>query len=299
MQDEKTTSALYNFLSLNIDKIKDNSLNFSDGHPDFSWLYKKNIIHRGALNKDVVPHTKGAFEACIEHGYPMEVDLLRLRDGTIIIGRNDHDIGKYGFSGRLSDYNRRTLNQINAAAPKEERILCLDEFCDLISDQIPVLFEIKIDSNDTQDKIDSYVRSLVKILRLYFRRSVVRSRGNINRYVQKFAIHSSSPYAIRSVKMLDCMIPCGIISTDFSKTSGLTHEFVKIHDDAEYMNIAHPDFLCYDIQYMENGIARRECDKAGIPLLAWTIKSHDDEFDALSVYKCDGIIIGGASSYTN
>ena len=93
------------------------------------------------------------------------------------------------------------------------------------------------------------------------------------------------------------MIPCGIISTDFSKYQGVTQEFISMHRNAEYMKIVHPDFLCYDIRYMENGIARRESKKAKIPLLAWTIKDQDSQYDAKSLYKCDNIIIEGAASF--
>ena len=296
-QDELQTRHLYEFFSSNIDKIRAYSMDFSDGHPDFAWLLSKNIIHRGVLSPELTPHTRGAFEACMEHGYPMEVDLLRLRDNTIVIGRDDHDMTQYGFNGHLSECNRRSLAQLNASVPKSERIFRLDEFCDFISDRIPVLFEIKVDNRASQKDIEAYVGEIVKTLRTHFRRSPVKSTNNIDWYVQKFAIHSANPYAIKSVKELDCIIPCGIISTDFSKKDGVTQEFVNMHQNADYMKIVQPDFLCYDILYMENGIARRESKKAGIPLLAWTIKDRDGQYDAKSLYKCDNIIIEGATSF--
>ena len=299
LQDDEATSALYSSFLSNIYRIKDNSFDFSNGRPDFSWLYSKEIIHQGLLDSKLVPHTKGAYEACIEHRYPIEVDLLRLSDGVIIVCRNDHDIKKYGFSEKLSECNRTKLSQINKKAPKDERILRLEEFCDLISDHIPVLFEIKVDSNDSEEEIKAYVADVVMKLRLNFRRSLVRVGGKIKRYIQRFAIHSSSPIAIQCVKKLDCMIPCGIISTDFSQYEGLSSDFVEIHRTAKFMEIARPDFLCYDIRYMENGIGRRECDKAGIPLFAWTIKSQEDEYAATSVYECDGMIIEGRPTFIN
>ena len=148
LQGNLQTRPLYDFFSSNINTIRSYSMNFSNGHPDFSWLLSKNIIHRGVLSPELTPHTRGAFEACMERGYPMEVDLLRLRDNTIVIGRDDHDMTQYGFNGHLSECTRRSLAKLNASLPKSERIFRLDEFCDFISDRIPVLFEIKVDSRE-------------------------------------------------------------------------------------------------------------------------------------------------------
>lgn len=303
--DEKTTES-YGFFLQNIDKIKSMSYDFSDGHPDFSWLRNKKIIHRGVLNKELMPHTRGAFEACIDAHSPMEVDLLRLQDGTIILGRRDQVLCTStapDFPSKLLEFNNFDLMKYNRIVPRESNILRLREFCELVGDRIPVLFEIKTDGIDFKsESIKAYVERIVNLLRHNFRRCAVESKesGIPARYVQKFAIHSANPDVIKHVKEYDCMIPCGMISTDFSKVDNVDEGFIECHRTASFMQSAHPDFLSYDVRYLDNGIASKVCRDWKIPLFVWTIEephAQKKQEKAEALEFCESIIIEGAPSY--
>ena len=108
LENNPNTKSLYSFFKRNLQRIRDNYSSPFNGHPRFDWLFKKPIIHRGVLRKGLLPHTKRAFEECIKANYPMEVDLLRLKDkSTILVGREDQDISQYGFAKKLSVRNAR------------------------------------------------------------------------------------------------------------------------------------------------------------------------------------------------
>ena len=302
LEKNPETEGLYRFISLNIEIIKSTSVDFSDGHPDMSWLEGKHIIHKGVINKNVKPHTYGAFVECISKNYPIEVDLLKLNDGTVIVGRVDEKIEEYGFDKPLSDLNISEFNKLNrkivAKEGKESRKLTLTQFCDLVGDRIPVLFEIKLDNNSSEQEAAEYVKDIVAILRDRFRRSyIIAGDYNYKRSIQRFAIHSANPYAIKAVKELDCTIPCGIITCDFS-TRGASDKYVKLHKEHEYMNICHPDFINCDVNYLSGTISRL-CQENNIPLFSWTIKNAEDQEIAENDYNCDKIVIEGATSFNS
>ena len=299
LKDNMATETLYDFFSNNIKTMKKYSKDFSDGHPDIQWLLNKRIIHRAQISMDLIPHTKKAYEACLDENFPIEVDLLRLKDGTIILGRDDHDIKRYNLDGKLSDYDQSVLADICSFSP-DEQLFRLEEFCDFVNDRIPVLFEIKVNSDVSEEELNPYIDEIVRVLRQSFRRSLADSDGDFNWYVQRFAIHSSVPSAIKRVKELDCMIPCGIISSNYEKLNVKDEDFVLLHKEARYMDTVHPDFLCYDIRFLdtEDGkFATQKCRDAGIPLFAWTVKDSESQRKAETDCNSDNIIIEGSISY--
>lgn len=63
----------------------------------------------------------------------------------------------------------------------------------------------------------------------------LRFGDNFNTYGQGFAVHSANPYVLRIIKDLDCLIPCGVISTDFSNVRDVVgNGFYKLYLNADY-----------------------------------------------------------------
>lgn len=297
-QDKRETAELYSFFEDNVRFIMNTHAYAFNGHPRFSWLLDKHIIHRGMIRSGFQPHTKSAFEACLEAKYPVEVDLLALRDGTIIVGRDDHDIAQYGFEGVLSGLTVSDLRNLNRKAGPD-KMLTFQEFLDLIGGRIPLLIEIKTGDGVLDQQCEKYVSRIASMLRQYSMRclSVFCSDPSYDQYDQCVAVHSSNPYVLRLIKDQNCMIPCGIISADFSYLGDqVSKEFCKMHETAAFMDILTPDFISYRVENLWNNTARTICEQQHIPLLGWTIKDEETQNTAKD-YCCNNIIIEGAKTY--
>ncbi len=296
MENDPATSKLYGFFKENAQNIlRDYSYAYRN-HPDCSWLTDEPIIHRAVLKKGLFPHAKRSVEACVEAGCPIEVDLLELPDRTIIAGRADQDISSFGVNKSLADCTAVDIRKINQKAG-EDKILLLRDLLQLVKGQVPILFEIKAKekgelSEETKNMVNSFMNKLERYLDRYV--PVHEKTGDHSCHV---AVHSSNPYVLKLVRQIDAMIPCGIVSMDYSGIEDkVGTDFVRMHREAGYLDVFSPDFISYDVRDLDNGPGRSVSRSRRIPLLAWTIRDEDDQQKAVD-YDCDNIIIEGARTY--
>ncbi len=297
LQNNKDTSSLYSFFESNVRNIMSNYSYQYSGQLDIEWLrHSAHIIHRGVIKPDLLPHTKSAIEKCIELSYPIEIDLLRIRDGTIIVGREDQDIKRYGYECSLSQLSLSDIRRISRKDP-ENAILPFEKLLELVNGRIPLLIEIKTTDKGDTIEVARIAEDVVKILKRYFDKISSVLESDLSSYSHNIAIHSSNPYVLKRVKERDCLIPCGIISTDFSdRIDVVGQEFYEMHKECAYLDIMTPDFISYDVRYLYNGIAQKVARQKNIPLVVWTVKDENEQEFAFD-NECDSIIIEGAKSY--
>ncbi len=298
LQSDENTSAMYNFFSNNVRRIMEEYSYRFAGHPQISWLTdnKKSIIHRGVMKDNLKPHTKGAYDYCITKGYPMEVDLLQMKDGTIIVARDDQDISEYGYDKKLSELSKLDLKNINKKANDADKILTFKEFLELIGGKIPVLIEIKTLTKEMTPELESYVNEIVKILHEYARVYSSCFRMKYNTQELGFAVHSADPNVLKLIKEKDCLIPCGIITKDFSPIAEeVGEEFCNLHLTGGYTEIVTPDFISSEIGFLGSETPRKIAKKLNIPVIGWTVMDEDDQ--ELAIEYCDNMIIEGAKTY--
>ena len=298
MKQDATTKALYVFFRENVKRImREYSFPFN-GHPDVSWLLNKEkpIIHRAVIRGDMLPHSRRSYDACIGGKYPVEVDLLQMRDGTIIVARDDFDLRPYGIDKRLSEFDCRDLRDLNSQM-EPDRILTLDEFLEYIGGKIPLLIEIKTDGKEMTPQLENYTDKIVKKLQQYADQYCHRFSLEYASTGTGLAVHSADPNVLQRIKTLDCTIPCGIITRDFSDIKEeVGEEFCQMHAMGSYTEIVAPDFISCDVNYLQSGPAMDLCEKLQIPLLGWTVR--DGESQHISEdYNCSNMIIEGRKSY--
>ena len=217
-----------------------------------------------------------------------------MSDGTIIVGRDDYDISAYGYDCCLSELTLIELKKLNEKA-KNNKILSFKELLDLVNGRISLLIEIKTNSQYNNEKRKKYAKNIVELLHNYNVRIASFLESESSSFSLGYAIHSSDPYVLRAVKDIDRLIPCGIISSDFSYLNGKMHKDVySIHEKGNFDEIFNPDFISYNIKHINTGIEMRK--KYNIPLLAWTVQDYDSQ-DIAEKYKCDNIIIEGAKIF--
>lgn len=300
LQNDERTSLLYDFFKGNIQNIMNNYAYPFDGHPDIAWMKNKHthIIHRGMLKKGSRPHTQKSIYECINTQLPIEVDLLPIIDGTetVLVGRSDELFSYNGKTISLADCSASDIRKINRNQ-NEDRIITLNELLNMVSGKIPVLLEIKSNKTPLDKETNQFIETIINTVSDYLMRCSSFFSNQTRSYSHGIAIHSSNPYVLKRIKEINCMIPCGIISTDFSKIApDANPDFIELHRNKRFLEIITPDFISYDVRYLNNGIANQIKKDFNIPLLVWTVRNEEDQLDAED-YKCDNIIIEGAKDY--
>lgn len=293
LEDNQDTREIYYFYKNNLMRVMQEHSTSYESHPDVKWLLKKNIIHKAKISNDVMAHTRTAFSHCMRRKFPIEVDLISLKDGTIVVGRQDELSEITGGC----DVTQMSWMQLKAEIRKSavvdtNQILRLLDFLEYIHGVIPILLEIKsnnycIDNNESNELVHKVVEEVRKYIRKY----------GLDGDVGKVAIHSSNPYILRKIRDKDCMIPIGQISLDFNRDeyAGVNEMQKKLHREQLYIDVVTPDFISYDIRDLPNPKVQNLCRQHNIPLIAWTIKDADDE--EIAEECCQNIVIEGSTSY--
>lgn len=297
LKSDRDTRELYTFFEENVRKIiNDHSFAYK-GHPDTRWLRGKSIAHRGLAAPGLTPHTQGAYDACLAAKLPIEVDLLVLSDGTIAVGRAEETIVRGDGTAPLGACSGKDLRRHNKKAGILSKFTLAD-FLEYIHGRIPILLEIKEPHGDeARGAREENVRRILRVVQDHLKRCSYPQEADKKIRAPKVAFHSSDPDVLRQIREADCMIPCGIISMDFSRIREVVGEdFCRIHAQAEYLNTVTPDFISYNVKDLDNGLARRLKERLGIPLLGWTVTDEDGRDDAADD-GCDSIIAEGGIAF--
>lgn len=232
----------------------------------YEWIMEKPIAHRG-LHDDVIPENSlPAFEAAIEAGCSIEIDVQLTKDGIPIVFHDDIADRVTGVKSRLtrmmlSDVRKLRLSNTEYGIPT------FKEFLDLVDGRTPILIEIK--KNRGSKGIEQIILDMLK------------------EYDGDFAIQSFHPIAVRNIHKIDPTVYCGLLSSKFSdfKMMRIKKAAVK---NARLFFMAKPDFISFEIQSFPNRRIARFREEFGMPILGWTVKTIEDIEHAREF--CDGII---------
>lgn len=261
------------------------------------WLLEKPIIHRGRIRNDLPEHSINGYWECIKTGFPMEVDIFFLKDGTPMVGRNAKLIAKLQHqttddSFFLSDLTLAELRSIStdeyqdtfgqALKFRVEELMSLSELLNLVNGTVGLLIEIKEDATSSEETTRENVKSILDVLRYY--------SGN-------YAIHSANPNVLKEIRPHNMMVPLGLISWSFSGID-IPDWYKNVHASLSFDDIGQPDFISYkSSEIADNALLNTLRQEHSLPLLAWTICSAEDEVDARNASCVDNVIIEGASSF--
>ncbi|MDR1094229.1 MAG: glycerophosphodiester phosphodiesterase [Clostridiales bacterium] len=230
-----------------------------------SWLVKKPIAHRGLHNDAQPENSLGAFENAIKHGYPIELDVHALDDGTVVVFHDESLCRMTGRDGYITNLKADDLKDIRLAKT-DAKIPTFAETLEFVAGRTPILIEIKNDG-----KIGTLEKSLHDL---------------VKHYDGEFAVQSFNPYSVEYFKKNAPHIPRGQLSC-FFKGSDLTRLKRYMLKRLKFFSTARPDFISYQFGDLPN----RWVSRRSVPVLAWTIRSSAD-LESVQEY-CDNIIFEG------
>lgn len=239
----------------------------------WSLLLDPPVAHRGLWDPKGAPENSlAAFEAAVDAGYGVELDVRLSSDGEVMVF---HDAGLERMVGRQGRLDAHTAHELSHMRLRDGRepIPTLREVFDLVDGRALIHVEIK-SRPGAEGPLDEAVARLVDD----YRGPIVLIGFNVYSHAW-WAAHR--PDVIRG---LDSYL------YNDATAAGLPDDVRRSMQALEHINIAKPHFLAlsWDMLTTEPALEARA---AGFPIVAWTIRSEDQAAEFAPHY--DNLIFEG------
>jgi glycerophosphoryl diester phosphodiesterase len=216
--------------------------------------------HRGLHDELLPENSLGAFEAAIEKGFGIELDVRLTKRGELVVFHDDNLERMCGVDKKVSECTYEELLGYRLLNT-DYKIPLLSEVLKLVAGRTDLLIEIK-----ECEKEIAVSKAVIPVLREY--------KG-------RFAVQSFSPYSVNYIaKNADEMIR-GILVSKRGENSGLKGVLLE-----NFMfNCYHkPDFVSVNKNHYNTAlyIIYKICR---VPAFAWTVRSIEEEKKTETVFK--------------
>jgi glycerophosphoryl diester phosphodiesterase len=215
------------------------------------WLKAHRYAHRGLHGPTLVENSRGAFQAAIDNGFGIELDVQASRDGEAFVF-HDRDLDRLAQTpGRLGALQSPELDKIRLK-DCNETIPRLSEIMQMVDGRVPVLVEVKTGRRDIAPLCQSVRRVLANV------------SGPV-------AIMSFDPAVPRWFRQNMPDMVRGLVVTEEGPTALPDRVRAALGRHRDLWS-AKPDFLAYDIADLEGAFVQSQ-RRRGLPILSWTICS--------------------------
>lgn len=222
------------------------------------------IAHRGLHGEGRSENSVAAFDAAIERGYAIELDIQMSSDGEAMVF---HDYELSRLTTEKGPTRQRSAAELGAMTLADgSHIPTLEAVLKQVSGQVGVLVEIKDQDGAMGADIGPLEARVAEILNAY--------RGPV-------AVMSLNPNAIYHMQRLSPDVPRGLVTCRFSKEDwpllprARADELVEIPD----FEPTGASFISHHFKSLDLP-AVNQIRQGGDPVLSWTITSEDDEHEA-------------------
>lgn len=222
------------------------------------------IAHRGLHGEGRTENSRKAFDAAIEHGYAIELDVQMSLDGEAMVF---HDYELSRLTADKGPTRQRSAAALGALELEDgSTIPTLEAVLKQVSGQVGVLVEIKDQDGAMGDDIGPLEVRVAEVVNAY--------RGPV-------AVMSLNPHAIYHMQRLAPDVPRGLTTCRFSAQDWpliprkRAEELAQIPD----YDACGASFISHHFKSLDLPSVNR-IRQTGDPVLSWTIKTEDDEHDA-------------------
>lgn len=205
------------------------------------------FAHRGLHGGAVIENSRAAFQAAIDRGHGIELDVQVSRDGEAFVF-HDEELGR--LADGVGTLGVLTSVRIGGCRLKgcSETIPTLSEILRLIDGRVPLLIEVKAKG-----------RRVRKVCRAV-RRALEGYGGTV-------AVMSFNPLVGRWYRLHARQVTRGLVVTEQGRKR------LRGWGERRFaMARARPDFLAYEIRDLPSRFAGRQRAR-GLPVLTWTVRT--------------------------
>ena len=220
------------------------------------WLLTKPIAHRGLHNiqAGIPENSMPAFDAAMEAGYPIELDVQQLSDGTLIVFHDPYLTRATGVRRLLADTTFEQLRDLRLFET-QHAIPSLNQVLEHVAGRVPLLIELK-----RRPDAPHVVRDTLPLLRQY--------QGS-------YAVQSFDPFTVAQLRRALPQIAAGQIGGPLSETR--VSRFDKLASRTLLTLFAsRADFINFDLRALPSAWVKLVASALRLPVLCWTVRTAED-----------------------
>ncbi len=241
----------------------------------YALLLDPPVAHRGLWSPKGAPENSlAAFEAAVNGGYGIELDVRLSSDGQVMVF---HDAGLERMCGAQGKLAERTAQELSALRLKDSRepIPTLQQVFDLVAGRALIHVELKTRPGE-EGPLDEAVAALLDAYR-----GPVAVIGFNARSHAWWAEHR--PHVLRGLDSYSYADEAALHLSEAERAA---------LQNLDHVALAHPHFLALGVDMLGGEPAAR-AREAGFPIVAWTLRSQD-QWDRLSAHANNLIFEGFA-----
>lgn len=229
---------------------------------------QKYYAHRGLYDNesDHPENSLKAFQNAIDHGFGIEMDVQLSKDGVPVVfhdfqlARTARDSSGKPVQGKVSAYTLAELKSFHLMN-STETIPTFAEFLELVSGQVPLIVELKIENSDTKLAVCPAADAM------------------LSEYQGLYCVESFNPRGVKWYRKHHPEVIRGQLSSMFNRTNEDRRKWWLIYfltENLMFNFLTKPDFIAYDCRFWKN-LPRRICRYLfHNTSVAWTIQSQKE-----------------------
>ena len=227
------------------------------GHTGLKALQGWGYAHRGLHGNGVPENSMAAFQAALEHGYGVELDVHLLKDGNLAVIHDASLMRTTGVDIQIEDLTTEDLTKYTLEGTTET-IPTFRQVLDLFAGKAPIIVELKAERGNCAALTEATCRML-------------------ETYNGAYCLESFDPRCIAWLKKNRPQLIRGQLTENFFSGKSKLHpalKFILTHQIENFLIL--PDFVAYrfkDRKMFSNTLARKLWGAQGV---TWTIKTQAD-----------------------
>lgn len=228
------------------------------GHKGLASLRGHRYAHRGLHGNGIPENSMAAFQAALDRGYGIELDIHLMKDGKLAV---IHDSSLKRTAGADVKIEELTANELcnYRLEGTDEKIPLFSQVLELYAGKAPLIVELKTEGKN-HDALVLAVKAMMAD------------------YPGAFCVESFDPFCVHALKKLWPQVIRGQLSENFLKANpkylNRPLQFVMTFLLSSFLT--RPDFIAYryaDRKNLSVWLSRRLWHLQGV---TWTIKSPED-----------------------
>ena len=225
-----------------------------------AWVTDCPVAHRGLHDAARPENSLAAFEAAVEAGLPLELDVHASVDAEAVVFHDDSLERMTGTVGDIRAWPWHRLRDLPLGGTTE-RIPCLADVLAMVEGRVPVVVEIK-----NEGAIGVVERSVARVL---------------DHYSGPVAVQSFNPLTVAWFRRERPEIPRGLLAGDMDDTDFNLAKRVVLRRLLLAPHVR-PAYIGYDLRALPEpavSVLRR----LGVPVLAWTVRTPEEQSRAMEL----------------